>query len=50
MKEFVEVAQEVDLYHTKPLRAIGGQICKKMLRTMQRNVINARNLPQIFTN
>ena len=35
IKGFVEAIQEVDLYLIEPsLRAIGGQICKKMHKNM----------------
>ena len=51
MKEFVEAKWGEDLYLTRPsYKAIGGQICKKKHRCMQRNAINAKNLYQIFIN
>ena len=38
------------LSHKPSYKAIGGQICKKKHRCMQRNAINTKNLHQIFIN
>ena len=51
MKEFMEAIRGEDLYHTGPLhKATGGRRCNKTQWTTQRNVINVKGLPQIFTN
>ena len=50
MKEFVEATREANIYHIGSLhKAIGGQICRKKLRTVQRSVTSTSGLPQIFT-
>ena len=51
MKGFVEVTLEEDLYLTEPsLRATGGQTCKKKTQEYVKNVTNAKNLHQTYTN
>ena len=51
MKESVEATRGVDLCLTGPShKAIGGQICRKKYKTMQKNVTNVRDLSQTFTN
>ena len=51
MKGFVEVTLEADLYLTEPsLRATGGQTCKKKTQEYVKNVTNAKNLHQTYTN
>ena len=51
MKRFVETTHVADLCLTGPsLRDISGQICKGKHKSMRRNVTNAKDLPQTFTN
>ena len=51
MKEFVGATQGENLCLTKPyLRVIGGQIYKRKHRNMSRNVINAKDSHQTYTN
>ena len=47
----MEVIQEADLYLTEPsLKVIGGRICRKKRKYMWGNVINAKDLHQIYIN
>ena len=51
MKGFVEVTQEEDLCHSKPLpKGIGGRGCRRKPWNMLRNVTSAKGLPQIPIN
>ena len=51
MKGFMKAILEADFYLTGPsLKDIGGQICKGKHKSMWRNAINAKSLPQTFTN
>ena len=51
MRGFAEATLEVDLWHTEPsLKDIDDQTCRKRHKSMQRSVINAKSLHQIYTN
>ena len=51
MKRFVGVILGVGLYHIELLpKGIGGQACRRLLKSMLKNVISVRDTSRTFTN